>query len=494
MATPRRGSRFALLALAASVDASQPPSWDKVMPPSWDKVPAYASQPPSWDKVPAYSSFHASWPSASGKVKLKIDPERYRSSSQGPLTYEEATTRGRPLNVDDLQEIDEVIDRVTRTFGWSPVIPQYSGGRHWAWHQWSGTIFERLWRHAALAVGMPAALILGISWFDPSVRWLGTPDGGSPLIAPLLAVASGWSHLLTLTTFVVTFFVGHSHTFWRKSYALTRVVQGRLNDIGLLCATHVARQPSGELTPEARQFLKDMARELWLMHMLFWSDVCYRRSEQFGASIRVLLSVPALDRLLERGLLNEREHATLLAADLPPSRWYLVVLEWLTSRLVAARREGTLLGGEAFDMTALNKVCELRSACMGIPDELAARMPLAYVHFTHLLVDALLYLAPFALCSKLGAFSVLLNPIIALFYRGLLELSKSFLDPFGNRRVSASGLSADISIATLIGEANAGSIVWPQGAALMPFDVGQYRVDASAAVQRTDAMPAGASR
>jgi hypothetical protein len=75
---------------------------------------------------------------------------------------------------------------------------------------------------------------------------------------------------------------------------------------------------------------------------------------------------------------------------------------------------------------------------------------------------------------QLGAFAIVLNLIIGLFYRGLLELSKSFLDPFGNRRMSASGLSADISIPTLIGEVNAGSLVWPQGASRLPFDVGQY--------------------
>ena len=50
---------------------------------------------------------------------MKIDPEKYRSSSQGPVTYEEAMSRGRPLNVDDLREIDAVIDRVTRTYGWA---------------------------------------------------------------------------------------------------------------------------------------------------------------------------------------------------------------------------------------------------------------------------------------------------------------------------------------------------------------------------------------
>ena len=93
----------------------------------------------------------------------------------------------------------------------------------------------------------------------------------------------------------------------------------------------------------------------------------------------------------------------------------------------------------------LEKACELRGACMGIPDELAARMPLAYVHFTHCLVDMLLFLTPYALYPRLGLFSVPMTGVIALFYRGLVELSKSFLDPFGNRRVSLSGLSADVT-------------------------------------------------
>ena len=40
--------------------------------------------------------------------------------------------------------------------------------------------------------------------------------------------------------------------------------------------------------------------------------------------------------------------------------------------------------------------------------------------------------------------------------------------------IAESGLSADIAIATLIGEGNAGSLVWPQGAKRLPFDMGQY--------------------
>ena len=84
-----------------------------------------------------------------------------------------------------------------------------------------------------------------------------------------------------------------------------------------------------------------------------------------------------------------------------------------------------------------------------------------------------LFLLPLT-CHLPASYLPLADGIIALFYRGLLELSKSFLDPFGNRRVSDSGLSADIGIATLIGETNAGSLVWPQAAMRMPFDVGQY--------------------
>ena len=43
----------------------------------------------------------------------------------------------------------------------------------------------------------------------------------------------------------------------------------------------------------------------------------------------------------------------------------------------------------------------------------------------------------YALYPRLGLFSVPMTGVIALFYRGLLELSKSFLDPFGNRCASA---------------------------------------------------------
>ena len=83
----------------------------------------------------------------------------------------------------------------------------------------------------------------------------------------------------------------------------------------------------------------------------------------------------------------------------------------------------------------------------------SAHAPLALMH------------APRTVHASLGR----MTGLFTLFYHGLLELSKSFLDPFGNRRVSFTGLSADINIDCLLGESNAGSLVWPTGAQKLPW-------------------------
>ena len=85
----------------------------------------------------------------------------------------------------------------------------------------------------------------------------------------------------------------------------------------------------------------------------------------------------------------------------------------------------------------------------------------------------LLPLLPSPLDSALRLRLSLACPLLLSLARiGLLELSKSFLDPFGNRRVSFSGLTSDINIDCLIGESNAGSLIWPQAATKMPFGKG----------------------
>ena len=113
----------------------------------------------------------------------------------------------------------------------------------------------------------------------------------------------------------------------------------------------------------------------------------------------------------------------------------------------------------------LEEACRLRAGCASIDDDAVARMPLSYVHLVQLLVDTLVVLAPFALYPKLGVLTVLLSCILVIFYRGFLQLSKSFLDPFGN----GDSLTANFSIDCLIAETNAGSVRWLHAARELPF-------------------------
>ena len=92
-------------------------------------------------------------------------------------------------------------------------------------------------------------------------------------------------------------------------------------------------------------------------------------------------------------------------------------------------------------------------------------MPLSYVHLVQLLVDTLVVLAPFALYPKLGVLTIALSPVLVFFYRGFLELSKSFLDPFGN----GDSLAENFSISCLLCEVNAASVRWFSSIRELPF-------------------------
>jgi hypothetical protein len=193
-------------------------------------------------------SLAQAWPA---QIRMELDPAKYRSSSQGP-------DRGLPVS---LGEIERVIDRVTKTDGWMPIIPQYQGATRWARSAWKGTILEHLWIPAAWSFLIPLLMIVAAKVLVPSAAWLPSPQPEHPLFATLLALSHGWVHLLTLTTFTTTFFLGHAHAFWNKCYLLSRVIQGRLNDVGMLCGSHAARTADGLIDPEAAAVLTQVQPE-----------------------------------------------------------------------------------------------------------------------------------------------------------------------------------------------------------------------------------------
>ena len=110
---------------------------------------------------------------------------------------------------------------------------------------------------------------------------------------------------------------------------------------------------------------------------------------------------------------------------------------------------------------------DLRGTFAGIGDQLDGRIPLAYAHFVQVLVDSFLLIAPFALYSELGIWSISAVGLLTLFYAGLLDLAKILLDPLDNDEFYDAPVNVDIGV--LIRESNAGSTRWKYAAEILPF-------------------------
>jgi len=269
-----------------------------------------------------------------------------------------------------------------------------------------------------------------------------------------------WQQHATITTFIVTFFLSKAYEYWRAQLKLARGVQGGLQELNMLLTAHCLRTSTGDFTAESRQLLEETARNARLAHTLLWASI--------DDSLAPLHTPRGLRRLLERGLMTEREYSALLGSGAPPTRRHDVVLSWLLARAVDARARNTVEFGAGTESVLVSGVCELRRSMASVAEELVSRMPMAYVHLVHLLVDTFLVSTPFVLYPRCGVLVVPAAGLLTLFFRGLLELSKSFLDPFGNE--GSDGQEEFIRTDTLLAECNSASTRWWRGAERLPFD------------------------
>ena len=76
-------------------------------------------------------------------------------------------------------------------------------------------------------------------------------------------------------------------------------------------------------------------------------------------------------------------------------------------------------------------------------------------------------IAPFALYTEMGIWSIPAAGVLTLFYAGLLVLSKVLLDPLDNDEYYAETVNMDIGV--LIRESNNGSVRWKYSAEVLPF-------------------------
>ena len=166
--------------------------------------------------------------------------------------------------------------------------------------------------------------------------------------------------------------------------------------------------------------------------------------------------------------MTSKQLEVLQNLDLPENQKHSACLEWMMIRTDRGIQDGTLISDPAHRQMLLGQLATLRSTYASISDKLAGRMPLAYTHFVQVLVDVFVWTAPIGLYSELGAWSIICVGVLTLFYTGLLDLAKIFLDALDNEDFYQSArLYMDIGV--LIRESNAGSTRWVNGAARLPF-------------------------
>jgi len=174
-------------------------------------------------------------------------------------------------------------------------------------------------------------------------------------------------------------------------------------------------------------------------------------------------------RLVERGILTAKEREILSDAEVPATQRHNAVLIWLIRLFLEGRQSGIFEGGTGFEQQFMEKCHVIRAQYGAIGDELQGRMPLAYAHIVQVLLDVVLWMYPFMALSTGMAWyiGILGSGLLTMFYQGLFDLAKQFLDPYDNENY---GKGDDpLVIDTLIAETNAGSVRWMNSFAQQPW-------------------------
>ena len=378
------------------------------------------------------------------------------------------------------EEFDQCLSDAMSMTVKAPIIPQFYPQRRWLWLRWDGTILPRvlprevlfnivfaticvmLFSHVPTQIAAAPRRFMGAAAATASTSSLLDNIVLRTMVSTLASVDKVWLLASGLVSFTLSFFLTQSYAFWREVYGYTRKVQGRLNDIGLLCAAAAERdEASGEYTEDACEMLALLGRYVRLFSMLFYASCTSR----FAA----LRTPRGLGAMVMRGALTSAERDALLQS----SMGHNAVIEWIQTLLHSALGDGRLCGsatgGKALGLQiALQaKIMELRMSSASIEDELTGRMPLAYTQLVQIMADLLISFTPFALIHSVGGVGAVFGTaLVTLFHSSILNLAKMFLDPLNNDQYSG---NMGINVATLMQETNTGSERWVKSAMWVPI-------------------------
>ena len=123
-----------------------------------------------------------------------------------------------------------------------PIICEYNPQGRWLWRKWNGTVLKATWK--SVVFSMLTGFIIdytarGSSLSKYRLSWdilSEVPTENTPfLIKNLSAVTKVWEYQLTLSTFILTFFLSQAFSYSQKVYNTTRMIQGRINGEEYFC-------------------------------------------------------------------------------------------------------------------------------------------------------------------------------------------------------------------------------------------------------------------
>jgi hypothetical protein len=370
-----------------------------------------------------------------------------------------------------------------------PVICEYEPDTLWLWTKWRGTVLSMVYVPVLWNVLVGIGIDIGVhAASDNYWSLLAKPPVDDPIIEQLQGLNSLWGYQVTLCTFVLTFFTAEAYKHWRAVYFTTRAIQGRINDICMLVTigaknnniisndnnNNNSNDPqAGE--EEEEDLVTRITRLIRLSHTFFWAatPTCsngvgdggvrdgddaddlpreFRRDNAIGP---LLLSKDGLFGLVQVGELTRQEADALLESGISPSQYAYILMEWVGLLVMDGLESGRLgnnnknCNNSGLEENILRQLSALRGEYFNIGDYAAGRMPLAYVQLVQVLVDSLVLLAPFSLYPEIGSLSIPLSASLTMFFKGLLELSKSFLDPFGNEGYPGQNIRVDVLVSEL---------------------------------------------
>ena len=204
------------------------------------------------------------------------------------------------LSINELEKVvtDEDIDCVLnkldmgknagKVHNHDPIIPQYKPRRSWLLKRWKGTILQHGVKSGCVNMLIATVAFMLFKYATGATTWIRMnsclKSTTNVWLARLLVFDKLWHYQMTLTTFILTFFVTKSYDFWRSTYNYGRKIQTYCNDINMLVASHIKRNNENNnnnsnvggggsyYDPNSIPVMKDVQSYIKSFTLLFWAS------------------------------------------------------------------------------------------------------------------------------------------------------------------------------------------------------------------------------